>query len=80
LDNTGKINQQQRRDRDHRGDLQDDSIGKQRIFQPFRLVEQERQGDADDAGGDEAFERGPQRGQQRLPQHRPIRDQRLEHR
>src|SRR6202011_5328106 len=74
-----QVNQQQRRNRDHRRDLQDHRIGEQRIFQPFRLIEQQRQRDAADGGGNKSFERRQQRGQQRLRQHRPIADERPKH-
>jgi hypothetical protein len=48
------------------GNLQDHRIGKQRIFQPFRLIEQQRQRDSAEGRGNKPLERGQQRDQQRL--------------
>ena len=64
------IDQQQRRDRNHRRYLQDHRIGIKRIFDQARQVEQHGEAKAAERGQHKALDGSDQRYQQRLQQQR----------
>ena len=73
------IDQQQRRDGDDRGHLQDHRKRKQRQFHPLALHQDDRHGDAPDQGQDQRGKGDPERHQQGGRQGRPVVDQRGHH-
>ena len=75
----GKVDQQKRRDRHDRRDLQDHRIGIERIFDETRLVEQHGEADPTDGREQKTLERRRERDEKRGRQQRAIGHERREH-